>query len=197
MIVTSWVAYASFALLVFLLLPTRSLSRRGQLAVLGAAVAIGAVPLPGGMPVAGYLRALTDDLAITSVALLTAAALQRLGWLQTPPIAHQLQCYGFFVVAGLILYPAALGIGMVDPYRWGYDPLALIGVAGAVALLMAWLGNRQLAAVLAIASLAYALRLKASTNYWDYLVDPLVVLFAVGALLRWGVVQLARRFAAA
>ncbi|SDR84642.1 hypothetical protein SAMN05216421_0437 [Halopseudomonas xinjiangensis] len=197
MIITSWIAYASFALLLFVLLPTRALSRRSQLAVLGAALAIGAVPVSGGMPLAGYLRALTDDLAITSVALLAAAALHRLGWLSTPSSADRLQCYVFFIAAGLILYPAALGVGMTDPYRWGYDPLMLIVVVGALALLMVWWGNRQLAAVLAIASLAYALRLKSSTNFWDYIVDPLVVLFAIGALLRWGLVRVTRRFSAA
>lgn len=185
MIVTSWVAYASFALIAFLLLPTSRLSRSGRLGVLVAALAVGAIPLPGGMPMAGYVRAVTDDLAITSLALLAALTLQRLEWLNAPASRHQLQTYILFIAAGLVLYPASLGMSMLDPYRWGYSPLALIGITGAVALVMVWLENRRLAVALVVATLAYGLQLKASPNYWDYVVDPLIVLFAIVALVRW------------
>jgi hypothetical protein len=46
-----------------------------------------------------------------------------------------------------------------------------------------WLG----AAALLLATLAFALRLKASENYWDYLLDPFLALYCLGALACAGV----------
>ncbi|UAW99178.1 hypothetical protein KEM63_04180 [Halopseudomonas nanhaiensis] len=197
MIFTSWVAYLSFAFIVFLIIPTARLAPVARWGILLAALLIGAVPLPGGMPLAGYVRAVTDDLAITTLALLGAATLQRLGWLGSPRSWHQLQTYLLFVIAGVVLYPAALGMSMFDPYRWGYTPMILIGVTGAIALAMVCLENRRLAVVLSLATVAFALQLKASPNYWDYIVDPLLVLFAVVATARWMALRLTGRHATA
>ncbi|KAF2410000.1 hypothetical protein PSAN_24230 [Pseudomonas antarctica] len=52
---------------------------------------------------------------------------------------------------------------------------------GFVALLMLWLCNALAVWMLAIGTLAFALRLKASENYWDYLVDPLLAGYCVVA----------------
>lgn len=184
MIFPGWIAYASFALLLFLVIPTARLSNRAKLVALAAALIIGAVPLPGGLPLAGYLRAFTDELAITTVLIMAAAVLQRLGWVPAAPPVQRLQVFGFFILAGLLLYPAALGVSMTDPYRWGYVPAPLIAMVAVVALASVWFGNRRLAVLLTLATLAYALRLKASPNYWDYLLDPLLVCFAVAVFIR-------------
>lgn len=197
MIFPGWIAYASFALLLFLLVPTARLSNRTRLIVLAATLIIGAVPLPGGLPLAGYLRAFTDDLAMTTVLIMASAVLHRLGWMAAPSTAHRLQLFGFFILVGFLLYPAALGLGMTDPYRWGYVPAPLIACVGVIALIAVWFGNRRFALLLTLATFAYALRLKASPNYWDYLVDPLLVCFAVAVFVREVLVRLMRRSPAA
>lgn len=197
MIVPGWIAYATFALVFFLLVPTARLSNRARLGVLAAALVIGAIPLPGGLPLAGYLRAFTDELAITTLLIMTSAVMQRLGWMPVIPQGQRLQLFGFFIIAGLVLYPAALGVGMTDPYSWGYVPAPLIALTGGVALASVWFGNRRLALLLTLATLAYALRLKASPNYWDYLLDPLLVCFAVAVFVREAMVRFGRRSAAA
>ena len=95
----------------------------------------------------------------------------------------------FVSAAALALYPMALGVGMLDPYRLGYGSPWLVGGLGAAAL-AAWFGRLEpLATCLALATLAWTLRWYESTNLWDYLLDPLVsgyalVTFAIGGVKR-------------
>ncbi|WP_161142819.1 hypothetical protein, partial [Propylenella binzhouense] len=80
---------------------------------------------------------------------------------------------------GLLLYPAAIGLGPVDPYGWGFrgwELPALLALAagfgmlrGAV-LLPVWIG-------LSVA--AWEAGLYGSRNLWDYLIDPVAWAAAV------------------
>lgn len=193
MILTTWVAYLAFALLLFLLLPVSRLPVGWRWAVLVVALVLGALPLIDGLSLAGYLRAFTDDLAITSLVALSAATLVRLGWLSSPVRQHKLECYLLFALMGLALYPAAMGLGMLDPYRLGYSPDGLLLVVAVLTLLMLWRGNLLAVLMLTLATLGYALELKASGNYWDYLLDPFIVLFALWSLCRDLVLGVFRR----
>lgn len=194
MISSTWIAYVSFALLLFLLLPVGRLPVAWRGVVLAAALVLGAVPLPWGLSLAGYLRAFTDDLAITSLVALTAAALVRLGWLAPSLPQQRLERCLLFALMGLLLYPAAMGVGMLDPYRWGYHPDGLLMVMAALTLLALWRGNTLTVVMLTLATLGYALELKASSNYWDYLLDPFIVLFALWGVCQSLAVGLFRRF---
>jgi hypothetical protein len=61
--------------------------------------------------------------------------------------------------------------------------LLVLGLLCAVLILQrSWLG----ALALVLATLAFALRLGASENYWDYLIDPYLALYSLGALLSAG-----------
>ncbi|PAU87968.1 hypothetical protein CK507_09055 [Pseudomonas sp. WN033] len=191
---TTWIAYLAFALLLFLLLPMGRLPVGWRWAMLAAAFVLGALPLIDGLSLAGYLRAFTDDLAMTSLVALFAAALVRLGWLSSPARQHKLECCLLFALMGLFLYPAAMGLGMLDPYRLGYGPDGLLLAVAALTLLMLWRGNRLAVLMLTLATLGYALELKASGNYWDYLLDPFIVLFALWSLCRDLVLGVFRRF---
>ena len=89
----------------------------------------------------------------------------------------------------MTLYPWSLGVTMVDPYSWGYGSYVLVGVLSLLAL-FCWLREAYMVVtVLLLALSAYLLELGESTNLWDYLVDPLIMLFA---LARLGVEMLAR-----
>ena len=71
-----------------------------------------------------------------------------------------------------------------DPYRWGYgEPWFL-----AALLLVAIIGNLSrlplVAASISLAVLAWAVGWYESTNLWDYLIDPLLCLYALGVTSR-------------
>ncbi|HLT05811.1 MAG TPA: hypothetical protein VK019_12730, partial [Pseudomonas sp.] len=53
-----------------------------------------------------------------------------------------------------------------------------------------YLGHWLATALIALATLAFGLGLLASENYWDYLLDPFVVLYCWVALLAGGVRRL-------
>jgi hypothetical protein len=90
---------------------------------------------------------------------------------------------GALVIAGLILYPGAVGFLNYDPYVLGYSgyilPLAL------VALLAYALYRRYVFIVVAlnIAILAFLLNAGRSLNLWDYVIDPVAWFLAIGAWL--------------
>ena len=183
----------SFALLVFLLLPSGRLPQRYRALLLIGVLLVGMVPLPGGLSLAGYLRGLTDELSITAMLWLLAGAALRLGWTRGRSASATWQLWSMFAVLGVVLYPASMGVGMLDTYSWGYSPRSLIVLIGALTLALLLLGNWLGVFMLTLATLAFTLDIKASENYWDYLIDPFVALFAiamllgnaVGAMRRW------------
>ncbi|MDP3366191.1 MAG: hypothetical protein Q8S49_09215, partial [Pseudomonas sp.] len=99
----------------------------------------------------------------------------------------RLASLALFTGLAVLLYPAALGLSYADPYQLGFEPrpmLLVLGLLCAVLILQrSWLG----ALALVLATLAFALRLGASENYWDYLIDPYLALYSLGALLSAGV----------
>jgi len=88
---------------------------------------------------------------------------------------------GFGAIGGLALYPMALGLGSFDPYEWGWPLSPLFVVIGVLTAWWIWRGNR-FGFVLLLAAAAFQLRLLESTNYWDYLLDPIYSLVSLGWL---------------
>jgi len=93
----------------------------------------------------------------------------------------------FSAALAVVLYSSALGYLPIDIYRAGFSPWAPVALA-AIAIAAA---PRSLAiACTALAALvAYDVPLFASVNLFDYVVDPIVGIVAVG----WAVVAGARR----
>jgi hypothetical protein len=169
-----WQAHLSFVLLGFVLLGTLGLTRRWRPWLLPLLALASFVPVSE-LPLAAYVRSFTDDLAITTLVLLGWASLLRLGVVAPLPTIKRVQVLVLFTVLALILYPATMGLTYVDPYRWGFNPRPMLVLIGLTTLLLLWLRNGLGVAMLALGTLAFALRLKASENYWDYLIDPLLV----------------------
>lgn len=169
-----WQAHLTFILLGFVLLGSLHCTQRWRPWLLPALAAVSFIPL-NDLPVAAYLRSFTDDLAITTLVLLGWASLVRLGVVNQQSLSARVQVLVLFVVLAALLYPATMGLTYVDPYRWGFNPRPLIVCIGVLNLALLWLGNALAVWMLALATLAFALRLKASENYWDYLIDPLLV----------------------
>lgn len=193
MIILSLQAYLTFSLALFLLVPLGRMGRSRRLGVLAGLTIVGMLPLVQGMSLAGYLRGVTDDLACTSMVWLIAAALMRLGFIAAWSRPQLMQLWICFAVLGAVLFPAAMGVGMTDTYGWGFTPRPMLLAAGAVTLIMVLLHNGPGALLLLAATGAFVLDVKPSDNYWDYLLDPFVFLYSLGALVFTGVSWLASR----
>jgi len=93
--------------------------------------------------------------------------------------------WSFGAAGGLMLYPLALGVGRFDPYEWGwrFSPLFVI-----IAVLSSWLiwKNNRFGLLLLVAVIAFHLHLLESSNYWDYLLDPIFGFASMAALARRG-----------
>lgn len=139
------------------------------------------IPL-GGLPLAAYLRGAIGDLSIPSLLLLLLAmARALLGW-QQPDTQSRMVLQILIVLAAAGLYPLALGIGLFDPYRLGYGNFWFLGILLLLSL-SAWFWRFYLAALsVALAVLAWGVGWYESANLWDYLLDPLLAVYALGAL---------------
>lgn len=95
------------------------------------------------------------------------------------------------LLTGMVLfYVLALGSGAFDPYAYGYQPWALLGL---LAAWVAWRGRVApgLTLLLALDLTAYGLHALGSDNLWDYLFDP-ILMIALGISVFRGVMS--RRF---
>lgn len=130
------------------------------------------------------LKGLFADLSITTITLLVAWPLHRAANLQPNKADTAWLCVVVLIFA-MVLYPMALGIGNYDTYAIGFRPwvlLTLVAVLGVLATQRQyWLSATTLALVLG----GYWFKVLDSQNLWDYLLDPILVIFAVTYLIRY------------
>lgn len=176
-----WQACVSFALLMFLVLSPLVRGRLLRVLLFACCLLAAFIPV-NGLELAAYLRSFTDDLAMTTLIALSWLALLRLGITRPPEPNETTGAVIMIASMAVILYPATLGLTYLDPYRWGFNPRTMIVIAGALALVLLWTRQRLAALMLAGATLGFALRIKPSENYWDYLVDPVIALFCCASL---------------
>jgi len=133
-------------------------------------------PLGMNLPLVAYVRGLTGDLSIVLTLLLWSSLLPAN---KTAPIAFKLTV----VIIAFCFYPFALGLGMVDPYAWGYGSIAfLVAILffGLVCGLVNWTKGVW---IIAIAILAWTAHWHESANLWDYLLDPFLAIWAICACI--------------
>ena len=136
--------------------------------------------LPLELPLAAYVRGFTGELSITSMLLLWTA------YFSPKEIHVPVVMKVWIALLAITFYPLALGVGMLDPYAWGYGSIFLLaGVL--ITAFVAWLaGSNRIAIILALAILAWTVGWHESTNLWDYVLDPFLGLWAIGSLIRSG-----------
>jgi hypothetical protein len=157
--------------------------RRSRLAVLAGASAVGALTPIGALPVAGLVRGVVGDLSFTTLVLLAGGLRRSLRGGDPADDRTTITLQGLVLVAGLVLYPLALGLGTWDPYRLGYGNPWLLATLLAVALAALVLDAPLVTFCIALGVQAWALGAFESRNLWDYLIDPLVFVWAAAALL--------------
>ena len=79
-------------------------------------------------------------------------------------------------------YAMALGLGPLDPYTLGYQPLPLLTISLPLAALLWWRRLDYWLLILALDLAGYASGLFA--NLWDALFDPLLVIVALAVVVR-------------
>lgn len=183
-------------------LSRRWLPRKALLVLLLAAVGSGMVSF-NGLVVGGYIFSLSSYLSLATILLLLGFLFFSIAGNRYETInaywssdQQWLAAASFFALSGLLLYPMAGGLTMFDPYRLGYSvPWSVL----LSSYLFGWavlcvLKRWYLLLVLILASvLAYYLKLLPSLNLWDYVIDPLVVVYSLFALLKCGLCRLIYR----
>jgi len=150
-----------------------------------AAVAL-LVPV-GGLSAAAYVRGVTGDLSVSTLALAVSACVSRITGRNSFAPREWRALLGAVAVAGLFLYPFALGFTPFDPYALGYGSAGLV-TALLIATMAAWRAGLNLPVLVVVVAIAAHLAgAYESRNLWDTLVDPLAVLFALG---RWAAIAL-------
>ena len=188
---TGLASVASAAAAAVLLLPGITTLPKSRLAILlGAVFVLALIPF-NTIPLAAYVRGVTGDLSITTQVLLWCVLLKP--WLGAIDPRSRYALLTIIALTALVLYPMALGVGAFDPYRPGYgDPLfvtALLLVA-----LAAWFWKLPLIALcITFATLAWTVGWYESDNLWDYLLDPLVSIYALAVLMTHALKSLLRR----
>ncbi|MBU3551454.1 hypothetical protein [Polynucleobacter sp. MWH-Berg-3C6] len=135
-------------------------------------------PLGLGMelPLAAYVRGVVGDLSVVTMLLLWASLLLT-G--KPAPLAFK---FAIALIA-ICFYPLALGLGMIDPYAWGYGSIAFF-IAVLFFALVCGLANWSKGVwIIAIAILAWAAHWHESTNLWDYLLDPFLAIWALAGFI--------------
>ena len=148
-------------------------------------VGAGIVLLPvNGLPVARWLISLNANFSVPLTALLFSRVVRNSFGIRLLDDRALMVCWIVSIAAGATLYPMALGLGRWDPYAagWGFSWLFVLAFCFTSLLLVM---KNHFAAVLVAAILAYNLRLLESTNLWDYLVDPLLVIVSCVGLGCW------------
>jgi hypothetical protein len=148
-----------------------------------------AIPF-GGLSALEFVRGVSGDLSVTTLVLLALS-------LYGNVLSSDRKKFGLLtliILAVLLLYPVALGLGMFDTYRLGFGNLWLI--AGLLLLALgAWLQQFTLVAMsISLAVLAWSAGWYESNNLWDYLLDPWVSIYALGAILRLGMLRWRKKF---
>ena len=150
-------------------------------AVLGCFVVFWLPVGVGGLPLLAYVRGISSDLSVSMVALACLVLGQRMFGMPALARRERLASCGVIVMAAALLYPTALGWGDWDAYRLGWGSFSMLGMLLAL-VLGCWLnGLRLLPALVGVALLAWVSGLMESTNLWDYLIDPWLV---VGATIQ-------------
>ena len=160
----------------------RRLPVRARYAVMLAAALAVFVPI-GDLSVAAYVRGVTGDLSMATLVLAGAACLAQLTGREL--IAHrdkQALCW-LLALAAAFLYPFALGWTRYDPYALGYGSIEFVTALLLVTLAAWWARLNLILLVVVVAGLAFLGGAYESRNLWDYLIDPLVALYAMVRLL--------------
>ncbi|MCP3672219.1 MAG: hypothetical protein GY814_17665 [Gammaproteobacteria bacterium] len=153
----------------------------------------------GPLSAAQFSRGLFGDLSIISILLL--------GRFLLLPQASRMESRQLFIllcIIGTLFYPAALGLGMTDPYQWGYlnsyrgieIPMLFLGGIILVMVIAGQIENHLIMLCILTALGAFTLEFMESRNLWDYLIDPMIFIYSLINLAIYLTKQMAEKYRA-
>ncbi|MBZ2188620.1 hypothetical protein K8B33_05910 [Alcanivorax sp. JB21] len=200
-LVLATLVYAALAsALLAVLFPAQTPASRWSVVAVVAAVVAALMALPGQTAAlaawAGFGRFSMTSGLLALLYLLHPLFLSRPGWrhMALPDGQRRMLIFGV-IVAGLVLYPAALGMALpgtatMDIQGSGFGDFRLATILLCLGLALWVLRAYHLCLLLVAAQCAFALQLLPSGNLWDYLIDPWLwlggMLTVVVALVRPG-----------
>lgn len=141
------------------------------------------------MPAPLYIRGAIGDLSLVSQCILAAYLLNY----YVVDISHlaktiaKKQFAVYVLMFALALYPASLGLSLIDPYEAGYASsdwhFVLFSAACAAAIFFYRPGSQLFTFIMLASTTLFWLNALESTNYWDYLLDPVITILALGYLV--------------
>ncbi len=172
--------FSMIASLTMFVINKRRYSAGLRIAFLAISLAVLFIPVRG-LYLYKYIYGVFGSLSISSVLLILSFCVNSV--LNKSPVPYRRERSAILyviAVAGLALYPTALGFIPVDLYHFGYSPGFLL-ILILVLTILAWMASFHFAAVLpVVAVIAFNLKILESENLWDYLVDPFIVFYAWG-----------------
>lgn len=137
------------------------------------------LPVGSYLSLAAYLRGYFGDLSIVSLFLLVIMFCQ-IKFRQNMQSINIKRNHLLWLVSmiALIFYPFALGLSTIDPYRLGFGNIYFLASLFFLSLLFWYIQEALIVWGILFAVLAWLLKLIESTNLWDYLLDPWLVIYA-------------------
>ena len=127
------------------------------------------------LPLSAYVRGVTGDLSIMTMLLLWGSVLP---FSKKTPLGFKVP----LALIAMVFYPFALGLGMVDPYAWGYGSISFLIAVILCAVICGLAGWVKGVWILSFAIIAWAAHWHESANLWDYLLDPFLAIWALFAI---------------
>ncbi|MEY4496216.1 MAG: hypothetical protein RL744_1280 [Pseudomonadota bacterium] len=127
------------------------------------------------LPLSAYVRGVTGELSIVTMLLLWSSILPTT---KKTPLGFKAS----LALIAIAFYPLALGLGMVDPYAWGYGSIALLISVILFAIVCGLAGWNKGVWIISFAIIAWSAHWHESTNLWDYLLDPFLAIWALIAI---------------
>lgn len=154
------------------------------------------------LSIAYYIRGVVGDLSITTQLILMAywyavlmgetagkTSKEASGTETEPNRNNPLIFAGFIVLTSLWFYPCTLGLTYFDPYNLGYGSTpfhwCLLTYFFCAALYFYCKKDFLFSGIITLSTFAFYFNLLESDNYWDYLMDPILVLGSIFICLRW------------
>lgn len=127
------------------------------------------------LPLSAYVRGVTGELSIVTMLLLWSSVLP---FTKKTPLEFKVSV----TLIAIAFYPLALGLGMLDPYAWGYGSIGLLIATIFFAIVCGLAGWTKGVWILSFAMIAWAAHWHESANLWDYLLDPFLTIWALLAI---------------
>ena len=156
-------------------------------ALLAAAILV-SIPL-WGLSLSGFVRGITGDLSVATLVLLGLSLVRALSGRVLVNEQNRCAMLQATLIAAVLFYPLALGLGMFDPYRPGYGSLWFISLLLGLAVWASLRYSTLFALCIALAVAAWSGGWYESPNLWDYLLDPWLAAYALAVQVKIGLAR--------